>query len=706
MRSTTPVWPLTVVAVGLPMWWVLGLAELIFPLAAIPMAFYLLRQSRIRLPPYFGVWLGFLAVVLCSGLVLEALAPYAQPSTIGSAVLTFGYRFALYLAATTYLVYVVNLPRDSQVAERLGDALAAIFTITVAGGILGMALPTLEFATVLERLLPGSLSSTTFVTDLVHAKTADIQTVLGYPEPRPKAPFAFANSWGANFTATLPFFVWRFFGGGASPARKGCGVVVLLLGSAPVVYSLNRGLWIAIGLAIIVFATYYVRRAGSRAILPLTAAIVVGSVIFVVSPLAGIVQQRLDSPHSNERRGDLASITLDSVNEGSPVLGFGNTRRLQGSFTSIAGGATVQCPLCAVPPLGTQGHFWLVIFSQGWLGVVLFYGFFAASVARAWRQTDPVTVACVAALVPLMFETLAYDTLGSPFLIAMLATGMLARPWWSPPGSRAPESQAPRRLRHRWYVPVTGAVVGAVLGGVLLASQPRVSLARASVLIPSNAAFLTTAFDFAPRAVTVDTEAQLGISEETIGRAEKATGVFDATYAVTAEPRSRVVVFTATAPSRTAAARAADGLAAVFVEEHDARRAAERARVIDTIDDSIARLREEQDDASPAVAAAIDSSIGTKRVQRDDAMRTLIVDARQLGSARASAVSRQNPEVPVASGLALGLVLGGAGAALLPPRRRRSPGSTSTLRSSDADPAFEPVGETMSRRTGAASARV
>ena len=42
---------------------------------------------------------------------------------------------------------------------------------------------------------------------------------------------------------------------------------------------------------------------------------------------------------------------------------------------TIGGGATPDCPQCSPPAMGTQGHIWLVLFSQGFVGAALFFWF-------------------------------------------------------------------------------------------------------------------------------------------------------------------------------------------------------------------------------------------------------------------------------------------------------------------------------------------
>ncbi|HEY6740080.1 MAG TPA: hypothetical protein VI076_14655 [Actinopolymorphaceae bacterium] len=426
-RLLPPGWPLSALFLGFPVWWALGLATFVFPLMAVPMAAELISRRTVRIPRGLGVWALFLVWMLAGVAMLWADAPGAVPGGMGGGrLMVFAYRAAMYVAATIILLYVLNADERTLPTRRVTRLLAVMFVITTCGGLLGLIAPGFEFRSLLEIVLPGSLANNEFVNRMIHPAAADIQRVLGYEEARPIAPFAFANSWGANLSLYLPFFVLAWFGKDAG-RRRFLAPLVLMAAMVPVVYSLNRGLWLALGFGVAYVALRFAFLGRVWAVQLIGAALLVGVVAFVATPLSDIVTQRLDSPHSNDRRTQLAVETVRAVAVGSPILGYGSTRDVQGSFASIAGGATPDCPACGVPPLGTQGHFWMVTFSQGLVGLALFLFFFARRFFVHWRDPSPLAITGCCVLMFFGLELLVYDTLGAPLVTVMIAIALMAR---------------------------------------------------------------------------------------------------------------------------------------------------------------------------------------------------------------------------------------------------------------------------------------
>jgi len=419
-----PGWPLVVVFVGFPVWWLLGLGMLIFLIMTVPMAVHLYKQrSRLLAPRGFGAWLVFLVWVVLGAGVLWANAPGAVPGGGLGRLLPFGWRLAWYIASTVALLYIANLSDEELPADRVGRLLGWMFIVTTGGGLLGTFAPHLQLTSPMEMLLS---THNTFLLDAIHPKTADVATILGYEQARPMAPFAYANTWGAAYAFFLPFFVitwiWRAEGG-----RRAAGILILLASLWPVVYSLDRGLWIAIGIIIGFAGLKIVARGGRRALRLVVAGLAVGTLVFMVSPLPTMIQERLQNPHSNNRRTLLAEQSVRSALTGSPVVGFGTTRNVQGNLTSLAGGDRPGCKACGAPPLGTQGHVWLLLFANGVIGTIAFGAFFVMRFARHWRERSAYGVAGCCVLLSGGLFLFIYDLVEVPLYTVMIAVALMWR---------------------------------------------------------------------------------------------------------------------------------------------------------------------------------------------------------------------------------------------------------------------------------------
>ena len=407
-----------------PCWWLLGVADVLPILMALFRCWSSCVGSvgwcRRASPSGCSSWPGWRW-----GAVLTADAPGAVPGGGLSRLLVFGYRAGWYAACTIVLVWLGNADARKVSLHRVTQLLGYMFVVTAVGGLLGVLTPTLELRSLVELVLPGSLRANSFVTSIVHPSVADIQSVLGRPEARPKAPFAFANSWGSNLSLYLPFFLIGWWRNGRRWQRL-LVPAVLTIAAIPVIYSLNRGLWLSLAVGAGGLVLVQLRRGRPKLFVGTVLALVVVAILLAVSPLGTVLQERMDHQHSNGRRSQLLQQTVRSAALGSPVVGFGTTRDVQGSFASIAGAATPDCKACGVPPLGTQGHLWLVIFSQGLLGAALFLAFFARAAAMAWPGRTQAQLLCGFVLT-FVLQLPVYDTLGLPMYTVMVAIALAWR---------------------------------------------------------------------------------------------------------------------------------------------------------------------------------------------------------------------------------------------------------------------------------------
>ena len=548
----TPGWPLIAAFAGIPLWWVLGLTQLIFFVMAIPMVVYLLRLRSAATPHRFGVWLLFLVWLLFGALVLQVDAPGAIAGTSMARYFTFGYRYLWYLIGTVAMLYVLNT-RTSMPTRRISTALSILFLTLVAGGYVGLLAPSLEFSTALELLIPRRFSSSGFVHDLVHARAAQVQTVLGGENARPSAPFAYTNTWGLGIALSVPFFVvewWR---------RKGAWrlsvVPLLIVAAVPIIASLNRALWLAL-MVMVVFVAIRVALAGRLVVLAglLVMGIAAGVLIWA-SPLGDLVSERLANPHSNEGRANLGALSLRSVIEGSPLVGFGTTRDVAGNFSSIAGGATDSCPGCSPPPLGTQGHLWLLVFGAGIGGAILFLTFFVANVRRSLRAASLDSIAALCSLVAFFVTLPFYDSGGFGVFVALVAVGVLAR---EQAVQRRPQlEQLVRKVARNSGLLLVCAAAGGALG---VASHATLgSAARATQPVIVTEADVTGVPGVRP--LSLDTEAKLATSTEVIDAIRYEVGAKSDVdvrdrLSISAQPNSRILRLTYTDRDPSVARRA------------------------------------------------------------------------------------------------------------------------------------------------------
>lgn len=382
---------------GFPIWWALGFGVFIWMVMALAMAAQLATRRGLRVPKGFGIWLLYLFWVGASAINLKSSVPFA-----------YGFRVLTYLSCTVVFLWVYNADPRVVPTRRIVGYLATFWLITVGGGWLGVVVPNGQFSSVFEKVLPASLATQPFVNALVHPSFAQVQSFLGYPIGRPKAPFPYTNSWAAVYALMAPFF---FFGWlqSVQAIKRHRGLLILGASLIPVFVSLNRGLWLGLGAALLNAATRPgdVARAARRILLAL---VTLGTLVLVFTPLSSVVQQRAQTGHSNEGRSYLYVESFRQVNH-SPLLGYGGPLKVSSNKL--------------LPDIGTQGQFWGVMVSHGYVGLLIFECF----LARMWwvtRRGPTVTFWAHATMTVFIVVQFVYDFGPSEFSVvfAALALGL------------------------------------------------------------------------------------------------------------------------------------------------------------------------------------------------------------------------------------------------------------------------------------------
>jgi hypothetical protein len=400
-RLLKPGWPLYVVFVGFPFWWVLGLGGFVWPIVAVPMLLSLLRRKRVFTPPGSLLWFGF---------IIWMIATAVQIDSFGRMV-GFAYRGALYLSATILFLYIFNSSGTVLEKRKVITILAIFWTYVVIGGYLGILFPNFSFTSPAEVLMPHALVTNDFVHDLVHPSFADVQDILGYPVSRPSAPFIYTNDWGGNFALLIPFVILAW---GSPVGRRfkkilACFAVVSLV---PVVVSLNRGLWLSLSLGLLYAAVRLAIRGRPRAIVAIVACPIVLIGAIFLTPLHKIFDDRLATPHSNNRRVSLYEEAVRGA-VASPLFGYGAPRPSKWNPDA--------------PSVGTQGQIWLVLFSHGFPGAFFFAGWFIYTFWRLRSADDPLGFWMHVMILILLVQFPVYGMLPMQLHIVMIGIALAWR---------------------------------------------------------------------------------------------------------------------------------------------------------------------------------------------------------------------------------------------------------------------------------------
>lgn len=400
-------WPVYVLFLGIPAWWLLGISHFMWPVIAGVMALSLLQRTDIRIPGTVAIWALFLAWFLISGVGLN---------TAGRAF-GFALRFSFYASAGIFLLWLFNKPRIT--SRAIVQALAGYWVLVVIGGYLGVFFPTLEFHTPVERFIPGGLLSNGYIHDMTHARFAEVQTFLGYPIGRPTTFFTYTNGWGSGFGLLLPFAFAAVAVTPRGPWRRVL-VVALVASIVPMIISLNRGLWISLLVAgTYVTLRFVASRHPARALRLIMAAGLV-AVAIIVSPLGSLIGQRLDHGQSNQARGALYQETFSRV-ASSPLVGYGSPRPAEGSSY--------------LDSVGTQGQVLYLVFSHGYPGLLLFFGWLAHAFLTSRNPGSPEELAGHVALLIAAVQAPFYGLLMQMFVI-VAAAAVALRPHYGSLGER------------------------------------------------------------------------------------------------------------------------------------------------------------------------------------------------------------------------------------------------------------------------------
>ena len=425
-----PAWPVTALLAGYPLWWALGLGDLSVLIIAVPMVLRMHAWHRagrpVKVPPAFGLWLMFLVVVGAGIATLGLTAPGTVVSPLSNRLLAFVIRGLTYLALTVILLYAGNLTEAELPRRRLAWQLGLVGIYTVLGGLGGVVMPSFQFKSPMAYLLPHGLQQNSLVQAALYPGFSQVTDVLGVTHGRPKAPFEYTNTWGNCLTILLPWLLVAWWSYGSKRQRK-WALLVVAAALIPLVYSLNRTVWVGVALT----AVYVAVRLAARGRLAMLGVVLAGLAL-VGDGRGGDSAAGADhvaaaaSAEQLHPRGRCRWRRSSDANA-APVIGYGDTRHQQGSASSIAVGPSKDCPSCGQFPVGSNGQLYLLLVCNGWVGTGLFLGFFAYLAWRYRRDRTPYGMAGVLVILLSFLYMFAYVSVTAALEFTMFSVALLWR---------------------------------------------------------------------------------------------------------------------------------------------------------------------------------------------------------------------------------------------------------------------------------------
>jgi hypothetical protein len=448
-RWRRPGWPLAALLCLYPLWWALGIGAFAFLLAAVPMVLELRKKRPITLPPAYGIWLLFLVWTVLSVVMVPFDAPGTTSGSPFGRIIGIAFRLTQFGAVTIIAIYAVNLKSEEVSQRDVMRWMSVLFLVTVVGGFFALAAPNFSFTSPLEAVLPHAISANRYVQNLVHPQAAEVQSVLGYSAPRPAAPWGYTNFWGNNLSILLIWFcayMWR----PNSAGRRLTLSVILAISLIPIVYSLNRGLWLGLILSVAYMVYRFAANGDLRAVVAALIFLPIAAFTFLLTPLHTVVSDRTSHKGSEGIRAFADHAAINGANA-SPILGWGGSRKTIGSSQSIAIGPSPKCPNCGSVGIGSTGEFWEIAFTTGYVGAAIYFLFFVVVFWKLRRDRSASGSAARLVILLSIFYSYFYNSLPSALALTFLS---IALSWRYILETETAEARVPKPVvqRRSWLV--------------------------------------------------------------------------------------------------------------------------------------------------------------------------------------------------------------------------------------------------------------
>lgn len=376
LLDTDPIWDLRWLILLVPLWWLLGIEQFVWPIGLLVITAKVLRlqHGRVKVINPLKWYLLFLAAVLISSFFIVESFRW----------LTFLRNLSAYVSALLILFVITNRARSWQ---KLESVLNAILMAAIMVGVIGLLgelniwRPSLTSP--FGRLLPSWVAETSYGKEVAIRQIGQGAWFVGLGQYfRLSGLYLFAAIYASAIAYVVPFFGFQYYR--HSGWRRIVVFLAILLLLVNLIYTTGRVATISLMVGALYFVVVQSRRrrliriflAGA---LVLAIAVLLLSVVFDVSSASGggfigSLQEGLESfvyargPGSFNSRSAVYEVTLSGFLE-RPFFGWGTERDI-GDLEF---------------PAGSHNEYLGILYRYGLLGAMAF----AALLVSLWWSTRP-----------------------------------------------------------------------------------------------------------------------------------------------------------------------------------------------------------------------------------------------------------------------------------------------------------------------------
>ncbi len=377
--NTEPLTDIWLALLLLPLWWVMGVEQFIWPvifgIAAIKVL--ILQRWRLIVGRPLGWFALFIVAVLISGVFVDETMR----------LLTYFRNLGAFLAGFLALLTITNRARTwPSIDKVLNVVLFVIFLAGVAGllGVLDIWRPALQ--SVAGRLLPGAVVNTSYGQTIAIRQWGDLSWFSGLGlYYRVSSFFLFSNHYSSALIYALPFFFMKL--GQARGVWKVAVALAILILVINLVYTTGRVATLSLLAGALYFAIFH--SAYRR---PLRVLLSLGITVALIAILLSATLELA----SGFRQQGVISQTAEAVDaftyargEGSFINRFGVYGATLEGFLQrpLFGWGTERDVVGLNIPAGSHSEYLAALYRQGLLGFLALIGLLWS----AWRATHPPT---------------------------------------------------------------------------------------------------------------------------------------------------------------------------------------------------------------------------------------------------------------------------------------------------------------------------